>query len=178
MAAIYWVTTYCSHVPWTLHADDDILLDPFLFQRVLHRAPRDALICTVMEGEPGREGKWAMPYEQYPYSLYPPFCQGVMWLAATNLLPKLLQASQHVDFLWIDDVYLTGVVAQQAEIPHYDFSYLIADTVFIKKHLGNKLAWYHLFFKDRVQAWSQLLDHYNIRHDQHNITTLGHSINS
>ena len=47
----------------------------------------------------------------YPYSLWPPYCQGAFYLFDTHVNAKLFdlfQAEYPHNFVWIEDVYLTG----------------------------------------------------------------------
>lgn len=160
LAAVHWVTKHCSHVPWTLHADDDIILDPFILHKLLHNASRDELHCNLVPNSPPyRKGVWKVSLEQFPQPIYPNFCSGLMWFTATSNLKKLLRASRVVNFLWLDDVYLTGLLVKEAGIPHRNINSLISRH-FFQEQVGKTLVWYHTII-GRHYAWSSILKYHN-----------------
>ncbi|KAK8381631.1 hypothetical protein O3P69_018616 [Scylla paramamosain] len=66
LSALYWINKHCAHVPWTLHADDDLLIDTHVLQnfhrgvRQQHRQEQPAL-QTAEDAARGQEG----PLESY-----------------------------------------------------------------------------------------------------------------
>ena len=49
---------------------------------------------------------------EYPYSIYPPYCAGAFYLMKFNVMLKLIQLFEqefHRNYLWIEDVFLTGM---------------------------------------------------------------------
>ena len=49
--------------------------------------------------------------EMYPYDYYPPFCMGAFYMfhiSVVEKLFKLFEEEYHRNYLWIEDVYLTG----------------------------------------------------------------------
>lgn len=74
-----------------------------------------------MYGPALRSGRWNVSYEQYPAKDYPLYCSGGAWFLQTQYLPRLLNASKVVPFLWVDDAYLTGLLAAEAGIKRHGF---------------------------------------------------------
>ncbi|XP_068216336.1 beta-1,3-galactosyltransferase 1-like [Palaemon carinicauda] len=161
LASLRWVSTYCSHVPWTLHADDDILLDLFLLTRFLKVIETDAsFICYNWRGsEVRRSGKWRVRPQEFPGQVYPPYCSGAVWILATRLIHRLLFASRIAPFLWVDDAYITGVLAKKAGIGHFTyFKDFLKKGEINEKDMGNIIAWVHI--PDRSYWWRIILSHY------------------
>ncbi|KAG0721931.1 Beta-1,3-galactosyltransferase 2 [Chionoecetes opilio] len=121
LSSLYWITRNCAHVPWTLHADDDILIDTFLLKQFL-QVQRDTsdeskLHCrTIRHAKVLRKGKWKVTQEEMDAKRYPTYCQGILWYINTRQLPNLLDASTSVNYLWVDDVYITGCLTREASI--------------------------------------------------------------
>lgn len=165
LSSLYWVTRNCAHVPWTLHADDDILVDTFMLQRFIHglkdSSERNALHCRKMDEEVQRKGKWRVSRYELPASRYPPYCQGAMWLLPTAQIPKLLKASASINFLWVDDAYITGLLAAHANISIHDVGDQIDNTILTSADVGSRLAWVHLRLLQRSQEWPRVLAHHH-----------------
>lgn len=165
LSSLYWVTRNCAHVPWTLHADDDVLIDTFMLQRLIHNLKnspgRNRLHCRKMDEIVQRKGKWSVSPSELSVSHYPPFCQGAVWLLPTRQVPKLLEASASVNFLWVDDAYITGLLAARANISIHDIGELVDNTILTLPDVGSRLAWVHLQLLKRSQEWPRILTHYH-----------------
>ncbi|KAK8381318.1 hypothetical protein O3P69_018422 [Scylla paramamosain] len=167
LSSLRWITKNCAHVPWTLHADDDVLVDTFFLRQFIQgqerSQDRDKLHCKELVGEKvHRKGKWGVLPSELAATHYPPYCQGFLWLLPTAQVPKLLQASAYVNFLWVDDAYITGFLAIKANISIHDIKDLMATTILASVDVGTKLAWVHLLFKRRSVEWQRILNHYRV----------------
>lgn len=163
LSSLYWVTRRCAHVPWTLHADDDLLVDTFLLQQLIHGLDdesKEKFVCKELRVPVLRKGKWAVSRKAFPHRKYPPYCQGTVWLLATRLVPKILEASKKVDFLWVDDVYITGMLAQEANIPKKKVITKSARKTFDKTDIGKTFAWFHAKETLRQKYWLDIINHY------------------
>lgn len=159
LSSLAWVQHHCPQVPWTLHADDDVFIDVFLLKSILEdfRAETTkAFLCNSEWSLAQRAGRWAVSRDEYRNNEYPVFCTGAAWVLPTRLLPRLLRASQTAPFLWVDDVYITGVLAEHAGVTHLG-------TVYKSKHIqptdvGDVIVWYHV--KDDRRKWWRKLTHF------------------
>lgn len=167
LSALYWVNKHCSHVPWTLHVDDDLLVDTHFLQNFIaevdNSTNRNNFHCRLFSRmRVSRKRRWKVSPREFPAKRYPPFCQGILWLLPTKEVPRLLSASAKVNFLWVDDAYITGLLPKQSGmkisgIPRDRFRF----GSFSDSDVGNKLAWVHLRGKNLTQLWSGILDHYH-----------------
>ncbi|XP_063609853.1 beta-1,3-galactosyltransferase 5-like [Penaeus indicus] len=120
------VQHHCPQVPWTLHADDDVFIDVFLMKDILQdfRAEiTEAFLCNSEWSRTQRSGRWAVSHDDFRNDEYPVFCSGAAWVLPTRLLSRLLRASQTAPFLWVDDVYITGILARHAGVTHLGTGY-------------------------------------------------------
>ncbi|XP_047490900.1 beta-1,3-galactosyltransferase 1-like [Penaeus chinensis] len=164
LASLAWVSRHCSPVPWTLHADDDVLVDPFLLTSLLRRRlsrEKNKFLCYPWKGSKvQRQGRWAVQYEDYPNATYPEYCMGAAWVVQTHVIPSLLSAAARVPFLWVDDVYVTGILAQGAAVKHSPWMRkFISRENISEEDIGKKVIWYHLG-EDRSAWWKLILGYH------------------
>nr|XP_045585455.1 beta-1,3-galactosyltransferase 5-like [Procambarus clarkii]XP_045585456.1 beta-1,3-galactosyltransferase 5-like [Procambarus clarkii] len=163
LAAINWVLGHCSHVPWTLHADDDLILDVFLLQEFIQNlnSSQEQFQCrAIMKSPVRRKGRYKVARNEYPGRVYPPYCQGPVWLLSTQHLHKLLQASKTVNYLWVDDAYLTGLLRAKANISIANIKAKVGTGKFDMKDIGTKLAWFHLKKVKMADIWPAVVRHH------------------
>ncbi|XP_042894382.1 beta-1,3-galactosyltransferase 5-like isoform X2 [Penaeus japonicus] len=123
LSALTWIAEHCAQVPWTLHADDDIFIDIFSYMEqleALNETSKERFICNHKEEPVLRTGRWKVEQWEFPDAEYPTYCSGGGWFLQTKLVPRLLDACRVVPFLWVDDVYITGLLAREASIKHYN----------------------------------------------------------
>ncbi|XP_068203908.1 lactosylceramide 1,3-N-acetyl-beta-D-glucosaminyltransferase-like [Palaemon carinicauda] len=162
LASLYWINKHCSHVNWTMHADDDVHLDIFLYWqkiKALSEANKEKFICSYMRGPALRYGRWYVSYAQYPKLNYPMYCSGGLWFLQTKKLPLLLEASKKVPFLWVDDAYLTGIVADKAKVARHPFQEFYGHPKPTLEEIGKKVAWFYLR-QSRLEVWDKMVKYH------------------
>ncbi|XP_037779390.1 beta-1,3-galactosyltransferase 5-like [Penaeus monodon] len=160
LSSLAWVQHHCPQVPWTLHADDDVFIDVFLMKGILQdfRAETtEAFLCNSEWSRTQRSGRWAVSHDDFRNDEYPVFCSGAAWVLPTRHLSGLLRASQTAPFLWVDDVYITGILARHAGVTHLGTGYKA-------KHIqpsdvGDVMVWYNVK-EDRKKWWRKLTRFY------------------
>ncbi|XP_066952185.1 beta-1,3-galactosyltransferase 1-like [Macrobrachium rosenbergii] len=162
LAALHWINKHCSHVKWMMHSDDDVHLDIFLYwQKIkdLSEDIKERFICSHMYGPALRSGRWYVSYEQYPRRDYPLYCSGGLWFLQTKKLPLLLEASKTVPFLWVDDAYLTGLLAIKAGIERHPFQDFYGHPKPQLDDIGKKVAWFFLH-QSRLEVWNKVVEYH------------------
>lgn len=127
-----WISNFCSDATFILKTDDDAFVDIFQLFDFISRnygfAPKPGtLICNVfpegtkpVRSKNSRGSKWSVTMDEYPHSVYPRYCGGLAYLATPDVITKILDVSDRVKFFWIDDVFVTGILREIAEIePFY-----------------------------------------------------------
>jgi len=59
-----------------------------------------------------RKGKWAISETDFPFYYYPPYESGSGYVISADLWRPLLNASNYVRHIFIDDVYITGILGR------------------------------------------------------------------
>ncbi|XP_037788179.1 beta-1,3-galactosyltransferase 5-like isoform X2 [Penaeus monodon] len=122
MSWLSWVRDWCPEVPFVVKTDDDVLVNPFHLKTYLAKelernaAPSDIYGRVRARNKPMRKGKWNVTKEEYKLTYYPPFVLGPAYIVSGNAVDRLLQYAAHTPFLWLEDVYITGLVASAAGI--------------------------------------------------------------
>ena len=65
-----------------------------------------------------RKGKWALGLSEYPFHYFPPYESGSGYLISADLLRPLRNASDFVPYIFIDDVYVTGILGRVVGARH------------------------------------------------------------
>ena len=122
----------CGLVMWTVRntwpkrkivikADDDTCINMPLLTQILDDF-KDGLYGEYWEAakpyrcKPSSCGKWGLTFEEYNASTLPPFVQGSFYVIAESALKKLHDELFVPQFLPLEDVYLTGMVARAANV--------------------------------------------------------------
>ncbi|KAG8188809.1 hypothetical protein JTE90_009197 [Oedothorax gibbosus] len=134
VAGLRWAVKNCAGVEYVLKADDDAFVDVSRALKVIKSAglSSSSIACRVVpQGtSPRRFGKWMVTRQDYPYDAYPEYCSGLAYFGRPSAMAKVYEAavSGKVPYLWIDDVYLTGLAAQAAEVSRLDIGVWFART--------------------------------------------------
>jgi hypothetical protein len=137
--ALKWFKYYCHRKPnFLLKTDDDVFVNtPFLYRSLenlilenqtiivdsqkklpLFLAPKNLILCKKSENLKALryEVKWKVTYEEYNPEYYPPYCLGYAILYTADVVDQLYKKAQEAKYFWIDDVFVTGIVANELNI--------------------------------------------------------------
>lgn len=135
LTALKWVTDYCAGSTYYIKVDDDVIVNAFQVQQMLsmtsataaaarangnaNALEADEIACCYFRNLAVKrnrsESKWFVTEKELPINItvYPPFCSGMGYIMRTETALKLYKASFFEPFLWIDDIYVTGFLAQR-----------------------------------------------------------------
>ena len=122
---LQFISSYCSHVPYAIKSDDDVFANVFkIMQLTQEQGPHSRfLMCYRWHGMPiHRPGgnkvykTWWLAYDILPGKKeFEPYCAGLGWILSTNIVKEMLTIAYNTPFLWIDDVYISGMVMNQVK---------------------------------------------------------------
>ena len=121
LMGMQWITNYCSKAKLIIKLDDDIVVDFVKFFNLLHQyeSLKKTFICQIHRGNwifrnPKR--KWYLDQSVLPgKKVYPTYCSGGLYVMTPDLPPLLYEAAKNAQFVWVDDAYLTGVLAEKVK---------------------------------------------------------------
>lgn len=118
---------FCQQAELVLKMDDDIVVD--LFQlldlgRNLSLAGMQ-MAGALMTGDeliPVRDknSKWFVSRDDYAPSRYPPFVSGWAYITTIEAARQLVRLAESSPFFWIDDIYVTGMLASLSGLKRVD----------------------------------------------------------
>ncbi len=152
VSSLKWILESCRRSKFILKTDDDVFVNVFSFVKHLHDLNRTGqtsgvFFCRLNRRPPvKRRGKWNIPQEVYPRDRYPNFCSGLAFVFSMDVARALYEASHHTPMFWVDDVWLTGMVAAAAKvkITRASSAYELDTENLEIKFLGEK--WYQCLF--------------------------------
>lgn len=140
-----WVASHCQHAKFLLKSDDDIFINVFSLvthlQRVLvqrRNAVRQLLLCLVwyrMKVMRDPRSKWYLSPSEYPGDVFPTYCSGSAFIMTPDVATAMFNASFRVPFFWVDDFYVTGLLAREVGVSHENFNsvYMLSPSAFLQK---------------------------------------------
>ncbi|KAI9563410.1 hypothetical protein GHT06_010873 [Daphnia sinensis] len=115
-----WLYRNCSQMDFLLKVDDDVYVN---VRNVAHFVTQfqNQSNYTIFGISPGifypqRAGKWALTYEEWPWSQYPDYFLGPAVLLPAHTILPLLAAFQVTPMSPFDDLYYTGMCREKAGI--------------------------------------------------------------
>lgn len=162
IAALKWISHFCSEAKFVLKTDDDMFVNMFTLIRHLKRlqetrrrrrrgrtgAVDHLLMCLVWHNMPVlRSGKWKVSRSDWKADFYPAYCSGSAFVMSIDVAVALHSVSYFVPFFWVDDVYVTGLLPLKlGTIRHSQFmsAYILNGKALEEKFSGAQ--WYRYVF--------------------------------
>lgn len=125
----------CESAKYIIKMDDDIVLNLRGVVKLIQNTnfPDRLLAGYILHNMvPVREpaNKWYVTQKEYPGNTYPDFLSG--WFYITNYLTvkNLLRVIENERYFWIDDLFVTGILARKLRIKHFSLNkYFLTDAV-------------------------------------------------
>lgn len=134
-----WFSKSCENVQHVIKLDDDTFINMFTISTIYNACGKYKItdgFCTKMSCNvwkamvPHRSwSRYRVSLSQFSRDLYPDFCPGYAVFIPAPLMPQLLNATKFVQFLWLDDIYLTGLLVEYLGIEHHQASNFTINTL-------------------------------------------------
>ncbi len=157
VSALKYISLHCSQVTYVLKTDDDVFVQIFALLHYLvgisgnssiqngmiitprYKHQEDFISCLVwhkMQVDRNPGSKWFVPDTIWNETYFPPYCSGAAFLTSGRTVKKLFQKASQTLFFWIDDVYVTGILAAKVKIKRLDLSvaYRLRFTEFYQRY--------------------------------------------
>jgi len=147
-----WVSSYCRRARFLLKSDDDIFIN--IFSLVTHlqelssqlkKPASKLLLCLVwyrMKVMRDRRSKWYLSPKEFPNDVFPTYCSGSAFIMTPDVASAMYNASFQVPFFWVDDFYVTGLLARAVGVTHQNFNsvYMLSPSAFLQKFTEPNLS--------------------------------------
>ncbi|XP_076458048.1 beta-1,3-galactosyltransferase 5-like [Babylonia areolata] len=127
LAGLNWVSRRCSgRVSYVLKADLDMFVhvDRLLgtvWELQGAQPLTNTMLGEVLCSEPANRDPQSRVFVDpslYPFPVYPPYVRGGSYVLSGELVTALVNASQHLPFLPVEDAFINGVVARTLHVRH------------------------------------------------------------
>ncbi len=129
---IRWIRDSCNNIKFVLKTDDDQAVDVNhlkIYVKNYIDTTELFYLCHFLKGEKPRrdpENKWFVSREEYPENSYPDYCAGWAYVSNIATISNILKvAENNMPYFWIDDLYVTGILASKITQPirNYNWAY-------------------------------------------------------
>lgn len=124
-----WATTFCSNSKYIIKMDDDIVVNMYKLEQILEPLNKinykKFIAGYVLRNMlPIREpdNKWYVTNDEYPFNHYPSFVSGWFYITNYESAKKIIFQSNNEKYFWIDDLFITGIIASKLKVILYDIS--------------------------------------------------------
>ncbi|XP_013779957.1 beta-1,3-galactosyltransferase 1-like [Limulus polyphemus] len=169
LVLIRWASLYCPLVKFILKSDDDVFINSKTLLQVINTRNDShtllGLLAHKWSPHRNKNSKWYVPPEIYPQDYYPDFIAGPAYLITGDSTALLYAAREETPHIYLEDVYVTGLLAEKAGVRRLGLSGMSNDRQFftnisslmlINSHghnpqsLRNLWKWFNLLDKKRI----------------------------
>lgn len=121
---LIWSLHNCHHAKVIAKVDDDVFLNVTMLRD--YEITDNKIHCLINKHMPVLRtscSKWCVTFEQYPFKEYPTYCAGFFILYTNKIIDTLLHNIVFNNYFYIDDVYVTGLLAKDGHVKHYDLGH-------------------------------------------------------
>jgi beta-1,3-galactosyltransferase 1 len=122
LSAMRYISSHCQFTHFVLKADDDIFVNIFALVRHLRASeltPPKSISCLVWPYMPvmrDPNSKWYVSPEEWPQDAYTDYCSGSAFIISVPAISTMLQVLPLTPYHWVDDFYITGILADAAQV--------------------------------------------------------------
>lgn len=114
-----WCIENCFDAKYLVKIDDDVFANVPAIRDFLATNPLTTNFLMGICHEPElcpREGHSKVTYEEYASDYYPSHVEGHSIIYSIDVAARLLSKSKFVEFFWVEDVFVTGILRSQINV--------------------------------------------------------------
>lgn len=174
LTMLHWTLTHCPHAAWLLKSDEDVFINPFALMSALKHHANASFVCRVNEVPPVcRKGdnchsKWVVSRDDYQNDTFPSHCSGAAYAVSAGMTKKLYSVANKTHHLFLEDVYVTGILAKAFQPRYIDVRARIkrVTRTFEDKHWNGKVLFTLFSWRVRNELsytlWDRILEYNNV----------------
>jgi hypothetical protein len=125
-----WTLFYCKNVKFIMKTDDDILVNPLVFNQFVANITnsKKTIYGRIAKGwGPHRnpKSKWYLSKKTYSQSIFPDFMVGPYIMSSDSIYPIYVEILNSLPALAFDDVYISGIIAEKCNISRVNIDYFV-----------------------------------------------------
>nr|XP_014091668.1 uncharacterized protein LOC106618439 [Bactrocera oleae]XP_036229500.1 uncharacterized protein LOC106618439 [Bactrocera oleae] len=164
ISTLEWVDLHCQKAKFILKTDDDMFINvPKLLQFIDSHIKDKRVIYgrLAKQWKPirNKKSKYYVSTDQFSQPLFPPFTTGPAYLITSDIIHLLYERSLHQVYLKLEDVFTTGIVAQQIGIKRVHANEFLNRRIAFNPCNIRKLISVHMVkSNEQFDLWKKLLD--------------------
>lgn len=119
---------HCPHAVYVLKTDDDVFVNipelvEFIKTTISPYGAEKLIMCNVWEKAivaRSHRSRYRFSFQEFPFKTFPTYCSGWFILYSPDVVYDLYNLAQKSEYFWVDDVFITGILAKKAGIPHFN----------------------------------------------------------
>lgn len=119
VASLGWACEYCSQARFVVKIDDDVFLNVPNLVRAIQSRARNAMYGKLKSKDEvirNSSSKWFVSKKEYPQKYFPDFLSGSAYVVGGDILKQLYDVTGRLPPFRLEDVYVTGLCAEVAQI--------------------------------------------------------------
>uniref|UniRef100_A0A1B0D975 Hexosyltransferase n=1 Tax=Phlebotomus papatasi TaxID=29031 RepID=A0A1B0D975_PHLPP len=121
-----WASIECFRSSFIVKMDDDTVYDITRLRRMLQgfrfsHEYDDLFLSGYVQSNKKpirmRPSKWFVSHKEFRDALYPTYLSGWLYITNQRTAFELVSATEDTPFFWIDDIYVTGILAKKISAP-------------------------------------------------------------
>ena len=133
---LQWASTSCYNARFILKTDDDTFVNIDRIVGYLETLdPQEEFVagnCFTTRPIRDQKSKWYIREDEYGASHYPMYCNGFSYIMSMPTVRHLLRVQANVPYIYIEDVYITGMCRNALNIPYRHLPSFVPESVHLK----------------------------------------------
>ncbi|XP_046405932.1 beta-1,3-galactosyltransferase 5-like [Ischnura elegans] len=159
-----WVDTYCPKVHFVLKTDDDMFINvPRLLSFInKHSGDKRTIygrLAKKWKPIRNKKSKYYVSPQQYKPAVFPDFTTGPAYLLTSDTIHDLYVTTLNRTYLHLEDVYTTGIVAQDLKIKRVHANeFMNRRILFHACNIQKGISIHMVKYPEQFDLWKKLLD--------------------
>lgn len=164
ISTLEWVDSYCSKVKFLLKTDDDMFINVPRLQSFINKHAKDKNVIfgrLAKKWKPirNRKSKYYVSQAQFKQPSFPDFTTGPAYLISNDIVRKLYDAALDQTYLKLEDVFMTGIVAEKLGIRRIHANeFLNKKIMYNACNIQRGISIHMVKYSEQFDLWKKLLD--------------------
>ncbi|XP_061394808.1 uncharacterized protein LOC133330369 [Musca vetustissima] len=164
LSSLEWVDNHCPKAKYILKTDDDMFINVPKLLQFLDSHSKDKRVIygrLAKKWKPirNKKSKYYISTGQFSAAVFPPFTTGPAYVLTSDIVHELYVRSLHQVYLKLEDVFTTGIVAQQLGIKRVHVNeFLNRRIAFNPCNIRKSISVHMIKANEQFDLWKKLLD--------------------
>ncbi|XP_050583105.1 beta-1,3-galactosyltransferase 5-like [Bombus affinis] len=164
ISTLEWVDSYCSKVKFLLKTDDDMFINVPRLQAftIKHAKEKNVIFGRLAKKwKPirNKKSKYYVSQAQFKHAIFPDFTTGPAYLLSSDIIRKLYDAALDQTYLKLEDVFVTGIVANKLGIKRtHANEFLNKKISYSACNVQRGISIHMVKYSEQFDLWKKLLD--------------------